>query len=110
MHSLKLKEEDKLKIVEDYLHWLDKARKENILINGKEIKGRTREILAERFNISYSTAKRIIGKIKSLGSNDPKNKKEKSTNEKVVDVIKKLDKINDTVSDMIDELNETQIN
>lgn len=63
---LKLKEEDKLKIIEDYLYWLDKARQENILINGKEIKGKTRKILAERFNISESSAMRILKKVKGV--------------------------------------------
>lgn len=61
---LKLKEEDKLKIVEDYLHWLERARKENVLINGKEIKGKTKDILAERFNISPRTSQNLINDVK----------------------------------------------
>lgn len=106
---LKLKEEDKLKIVEDYLHWLDRARKENVLINGKEIKGKTREILAERFNINKDTAQKLITKIKKGAENQHLPKKEKSINEQVSQIVNQLDKINENVSAIIEQLDDTQI-
>lgn len=106
---LKLKEEDKLKIVEDYLHWLDRARKENVLINGKEIKGKTREILAERFNMDVKTAQKLITKIKQGVQSGHPLKKEKSVNEKVHQIVNQLDKINEKVSEIIEQLDDTQI-
>lgn len=105
---LKLKEEDKLKIVEDYLHWLERARKENILINGKEIKGKTREILAERFNISEGSAQTLIKKVKE-GTKLSPHKKEKSINEQVSKIVNQLDKINENVSSIRDELSDVQL-
>lgn len=103
---LKLKEEEKLAIVEDYLHYLDLVRQNNLKINGKEIKGKTREILAERFNISESSAKRILQKIKG-GSNDHPPKKEKTSSEKfniiknkLVKCFIELDEIYDDLTDL----------
>ncbi len=105
---LKLKDDEKLKIIEDYLYWLEKARKENILINGKAIKGKTKDILAEKFNISSRTASRLIASTKGVPNGTPPEK-EKTTDEKVVEVVNQLDKINDKIEAMVEELNETQI-
>lgn len=62
---LKLPEEEKLLIVEDYIKWLDLAREQKLEINGKAIKGKTRDILAERFGIAKSTAGELIAKVKN---------------------------------------------
>ena len=57
---LKMSDEEKINIVEEYTELLNTARKNKILINGKKVTGRTRDILAERFNISPRTAQDLI--------------------------------------------------
>ena len=74
---LKLPEEEKLLIVEDYMELLNLARNQNLLINGKEIKGKTRELVAERFNISLGTAGTLISDVKN--KNTPKKEVVKKT-------------------------------
>ncbi|WP_159649483.1 ParB/RepB/Spo0J family partition protein [Erysipelothrix aquatica] len=62
---LKMSDEEKLEVVEDFMYWLDKARSENLEINGKPIKGKTRDIVAERFGISTGKAGEIISLVKN---------------------------------------------
>ncbi|GAA3267982.1 hypothetical protein GCM10017706_32920 [Lactococcus lactis subsp. hordniae] len=61
---LKLPEEEKLAIIEDYMKLLKQAKEQGIKLNGKPIKGKTRDIIAERFNIGARTASRLIAKTK----------------------------------------------
>lgn len=61
---LKMREEEKLAIVEDYLDLIKQAKNQGIKINGKEVKGKTRDILAERFNISPFTANKLMQEVK----------------------------------------------
>ncbi|QIK70719.1 ParB N-terminal domain-containing protein [Erysipelothrix sp. HDW6C] len=61
---LKMSDEEKMRAVEDFMHWINLARDEGIEINGKPIKGKTRDLVAERFGISESSAKRIMQNIK----------------------------------------------
>lgn len=60
---LKMKEEEKLAVVGDYIELIQQARKQGIKINGKEVKGKTRDILAQQFNISPTQAGREIAKV-----------------------------------------------
>ena len=62
---LKMSEEEKLAVVEDYIYWINQARDKNLEINGKPVKGKTRELVAERFGIAKSTAGELISKIKN---------------------------------------------
>lgn len=57
---LKMSDEEKINIVEEYTELINTARKNKILINGKKVTGRTRDIIAERFNISPRTAQDLI--------------------------------------------------
>lgn len=75
----------------------------------KEIKGKTREILAERFNINKDTAQKLIAKIKKDAENQHLQKKEKRINEQVSKIVNQLDKINENVSAIIEQLDDTQI-
>lgn len=104
---LKLEESEKLNIIEDYMFWIDKARKEKLEINGEIIKGKTREIIAERFNIDVKTAQKLITNIKNkekgVQSGHP-SKTEVSNIEKVEKIIAKLSKELDKLS--ADELEE----
>lgn len=61
---LKLPDSERLTIVDDYLFWLDKARKEKLHINGEPIRGKTKEILSAQFNISEASAKKLIAGVK----------------------------------------------
>lgn len=79
-----------------------------MLISGKEIKGKTREILAERFNISEGSAQTLIKKVKE-GTKLSPHKKEKSINEQVSQIVNQLDKINEKVSSIIEQLDDIQI-
>ncbi len=55
---------------EDYLKTVDEIRSKHILINGKEIKGTSRELVAERFGISKSQAQKLM----SITKGDKKTK------------------------------------
>ena len=55
-----MSDEEKINIVEEYTELINTARKNKILINGKKVTGRTRDIIAERFNISPRTAQDLI--------------------------------------------------
>ncbi|WP_159649793.1 ParB/RepB/Spo0J family partition protein [Erysipelothrix aquatica] len=68
---LKMSDEEKLEVVEDFMYWLDKARTENLEINGKPVKGKTRDLIAERFNISPRTASRIMADISDKNKRVP---------------------------------------
>lgn len=70
---LKMSEEEKIDIIKDYVDLINTAREKSLTINGKEIKGKTRELVAERFNISSGTAGSLIAKTK--GNNNEKTKK-----------------------------------
>lgn len=100
---LKLPEEEKLTIIEDYMDILKQAREQGIKLNGKEIKGKTRDLIAERFNIGTATASRLIAKTKNKNegvSNDtpPEEKantakKQKTTVDKLNTIIKQVENI-----------------
>ncbi|MCE2142417.1 chromosome partitioning protein ParB, partial [Streptococcus thermophilus] len=56
---LKMPEEEKIAIIDDYMDILDKAKKQGVQINGKPVKGKTRDLIAERFGISHYTAQKL---------------------------------------------------
>lgn len=64
---LKMPEEEKIAIIDDYMDILDKAKKQGLQINGKPVKGKTRDLIAERFGISHYTAQKLIRKAKEKG-------------------------------------------
>lgn len=43
---LKMPEEEKIAIIDDYMDILDKAKKQGLQINGKPVKGKTRDLIA----------------------------------------------------------------
>ncbi|EGO8594479.1 chromosome partitioning protein ParB [Enterococcus faecalis] len=93
---LKLPEEEKLAIIEDYMDILKQARQQGIKLNGKEIKGKTRDLIAERFNIGTATASRLIAKTKNKEegvSNDTPPEENVNTAKKQQTAVDKLNKI-----------------
>jgi|AKZA01.1.fsa_nt_gi ParB-like nuclease domain. len=81
---LKMSEEEKLQIVDEYIQLIKQAREQGIKINGKEIKGKTREILAKQFNISSGTAQKLMSKVnnKKESAKNGTQKKEMSEEER----------------------------
>lgn len=67
---LKMPEEEKIAIIDDYMDILDKAKKQGLQINGKPVKGKTRDLIAERFGISHYTAQKLIRKAKEQGGEE----------------------------------------
>ena len=85
---LKLAEEEKIAIIEDYVNLLEQARAQDYMLNGKSIKGKTRELVAERFDISTGTAASLISKARGKDNNKPK----KSIFEGIYKKIAKVDR------------------
>lgn len=50
------KDYEMIGIIDKYLSLIQQAKEKGLLVNGKEVKGKTKEILAERFGISPRTA------------------------------------------------------
>ena len=109
---LKLPEEEKLAIIEDYMDILKQAREQGIKLNGKEIKGKTRDLIAERFNISDFSAQKLINKVKGKdekekevptedegGEISPQEKSGVSTIRKLKQIIKQVEKLEFTDSE-----------
>lgn len=109
---LKLPEEEKLAIIEDYMDILKQAREQGIKLNGKEIKGKTRDLIAERFNISDFSAQKLINKVKGKdekekevpnedegGEISPQEKSGVSTIHKLKQIIKQVEKLEFTDSE-----------
>lgn len=98
----KMSEKEKLAVVSDYMDIIKKAKKENIKINGESIKGRTRELIAERFGISPRTAQDIITKVKEEESGEgisqengeeKPDKKTPTTVDKLKKIVKQVEKM-----------------
>lgn len=89
---LKMEESEKLIVIEDYVNLLNKAREQGLEINGKKIKGKTRDLVAERFHISDRTAQKLINDVKEneRGGKLSPSKKKLSNIEKVEKTIAKL--------------------
>lgn len=105
---LKLPESDRISIVDDYLFWLEKARKERVLINGNPIRGKTKELLATQFNISESTAKKLISGVKEKRrGKTPELEKKISQSEKI---FKSLDNLFLQLNALIDNLDDEEKN
>ncbi|MEM5156987.1 ParB/Srx family N-terminal domain-containing protein, partial [Enterococcus faecalis] len=109
---LKLPEEEKLAIIEDYMDILKQAREQGIKLNGKEIKGKTRDLIAERFNISDFSAQKLINKVKGKdekenefpnddegGEISPQEKSGIPTIRKLKQIIKQVEKLEFTDSE-----------
>ena len=58
------KEYELLGIIDKYLSLIQRAKEKGILINGKEIKGKTKELLSKQFGISERTAVKYTSVIK----------------------------------------------
>ena len=91
---------------------LKQAREQGIKLNGKEIKGKTRDLIAERFNISDFSAQKLINKVKGKdekekevptedegGEISPQEKSGVSTIRKLKQIIKQVEKLEFTDSE-----------
>ena len=89
---LKMPEEEKIAIIDDYMDILDKAKKQGVQINGKPVKGKTRDLIAERFGISHYTAQKLIRKAKEQGGEEEgaKISPQKKTAKKPITQLKKI--------------------
>jgi ParB-like nuclease domain. len=107
---LKLPEVDKINIIDDYLFWLKKAKEQKILIKGKPIKGKTRDLLSEKFNISQRTAQGLMNKIKEEKSGERGTskpiKKEPTSDEMALQSLKKLKALSGVLEGIIPGLSE----
>ncbi|EPM6858996.1 ParB/Srx family N-terminal domain-containing protein [Enterococcus faecalis] len=99
---LKLPEEEKIAIVEDYMDILKQAKEKGITLNGKPVKGKTRDLIADRFQISARTAQDIInktkekeegGKIAPLKEDGQSEKKQQTNEKKLNKILKQIEKI-----------------
>jgi len=54
---------------------LDKAKKQGLQINGKPVKGKTGDLIDERFGISHYTAQKLIRKAKEQGGEEEEGAK-----------------------------------
>ncbi|GAA3266824.1 Chromosome (plasmid) partitioning protein ParB [Lactococcus lactis subsp. lactis] len=109
---LKLPEEEKLAIIEDYMKLLKQAKEQGIKLNGKPIKGKTRDIIAERFNIGARTASRLIAKTKEKEEGVPNGtppENSSSTINKLNKIIKQVEKLEFDESEEEIELKEKLI-
>ena len=90
---LKMPEEEKIAIIDDYMDILDKAKKQGVQINGKPVKGKTRDLIAERFGISHYTAQKLIRKAKEQGGEEEgaKISPQKKTAKKPITQLKKIE-------------------
>lgn len=90
---LKMSEEEKIAIIDDYMDILDKAKKQGLQINGKPVKGKTRDLIAERFGISHYTAQKLIRKAKEKGGEEEgaKISPQKKTAKKPITQLKKIE-------------------
>ena len=72
---------------------LDKAKKQGLQINGKPVKGKTRDLIAERFGISHYTAQKLIRKAKEQGGEEEgaKISPQKKTAKKPITQLKKIE-------------------
>lgn len=111
---LKLAEDEKLAIIEDYMNVLDEAREKGFTINGKPIKGKTRDLIASRFNISTGSAQKLMAEVK--GANfvtqednaeeyiDPSEKQYKDILKKVKALEKSIDKADSLSTEQLDTI------
>lgn len=67
----RMTDQERMIVCEDYLNTVNELRNKNILINGKKIKGTSRELVAERFGYSNSQAQKLI----SITKGDVETKK-----------------------------------
>lgn len=89
----KLPEKTKVAIVDDYLDIISQAREQGLEINGKKVKGKTRDLLAERFNISPFTAQKLINKTKGEEESEAGVKKPQTSVSKLTKLFNQLQKI-----------------
>jgi Predicted transcriptional regulators len=88
---LKMSEKEKLAIINDYMDILNKAKKQGLQINGKPIKGKTRDLISERFSISHYTAQKLIRKVKEeRGEEGAKISPQKKNTLKPITQLKKI--------------------
>lgn len=66
-----LSDYDMVTVVEDYLNTIAEIKKQNLTVNGMEIKGKSRELLMKHFGMSDGTAKKYLAVIKA--DDDVKN-------------------------------------
>lgn len=107
---LQLSEEEKLKVVDDYMKWINLAREKKVEVNGKPIKGKTRDLIAKRFGISQGTAQNIIKDIRSKekGTILSPSKKEITLDSQMNKLIKRIEKDYYFVADNIEKIDENK--
>ncbi|WP_166082302.1 ParB/RepB/Spo0J family partition protein [Erysipelothrix anatis] len=105
---LQLPEDEKLEIIEDYMFWLTQAREQNLEINGKPIKGKTRDLVAERFGVSLGTAQNLIKSVRKNeeGTNlsPPKTTVEEKLEKKVNKINNQLKKVYEQVETVCNDI------
>lgn len=73
----KMSDLEKIAIIKTYISLIEKAKEKGILINGKEVKGKTREVLADMLDISARTAQTLMTKAKGGKIATQKSQQEK---------------------------------
>lgn len=56
MQVRSMKDTELLPIIENYIELINRAKEQHLLVNGKEIKGKTKELLSDQFGISSRQA------------------------------------------------------
>lgn len=102
---LKMEESEKLSVIEDYMSLLQQARKQNIEINGQKVKGKTRDLIAQRFNIAPSTAQILVEKIKNREKGTDFGTDKKTT----LSDIEKIEKIISKLATQLDKLTASEL-
>ena len=107
--SLKdMNNDEREKVVSDYMNLITEAKEKGIEIDGKKLKGKTRDLVAERFNIGTYLAQKIINNVKEEGNSKKDNNKktptEKTVNDKAISFNKQLKKIYDFIYDFKQEI------
>lgn len=102
----KMSNEEKKEIVEDYLDLINQARNKGININGKEIKGKTKDILADLLNVSHYTAHKLIQESKKEKKVTPKEEKIEKEKKAAINKLKNVVRNGNADKKFIKEINE----
>lgn len=91
----KMSDDEKSEIVTEYLLLIDEAKAKGLQIQGKAVKGKTRDILANMLGVSPRTAQGLINQTKEKpeGGKIAPQKKSKTPADELKVIIKKLSKL-----------------
>lgn len=82
---LKMTNNEKKAVIHEYMQLLEQAKEQKLEINGKPVKGKTRDLIAEAFGISNRTAQELINTVKEK----PKKKQKMTQQEQRFQAIKR---------------------